>query len=699
VILGTAPYMSPEQARGNPVDRRTDIWAFGCILYEMLSGRQAFPIGETTSDTLAGVLARDPDWTALPADTPPRLAALIERCLRKDPRERLRDIGDALHELETASMVVAPAPSSSISKQHREWAWAAVAIVAVAIAAALAIAPWRSPAPSASVAFTVEAPLGATIDVGQPLSPDGRKLAFVAPSSNGKPMLWIRALDSLTAQALEGTEDASSPFWSPDSGHLGFFATGSLKRIPVAGGAVQTICSVDQPIGGSWGSTGVIVFGGRGAISSVPAAGGSPSPVTTVNVSAGEQWHTTPDFLPDGRHFLYTVLSGGLAISQTYVTSLDSSDRQPLPGIGSAARYAPTGHLLFYRRQTLMAQPFELEGFALSGEPFPVAAAAAETQVPSASVSANGSLAYLAARDTDTELRWFDRAGTDLGLAAPRGSFLNPEMSPDETRVAVDRDNGAGIDIYTVTLSTGANPVTSRSNRITFDESADYTPLWAPSGDRIAFTSYRRGRGRVYERVIDAVGDDTLVQETDHEQRAGDWSADGRWIAYVEESEDGQGTADVWAVSLDAARTKVRVTNTPFEENLPQLSPDARWITYEHWGPAGIETYVQAFPGPGAREQVSISGGRGARWSHDGKELFYVAPDGTVMAVPVAASGNTIKLGEPTRLFRAPVAFTAGLGRVLNVTADGRFLLNVEPADRARPSIVVLHDWAQSLTR
>jgi Tol biopolymer transport system component len=336
----------------------------------------------------------------------------------------------------------------------------------------------------------------------------------------------------------------------------------------------------------------------------------------------------------------------------------------------------------------------------LSGEPFQVAAGTAALDLRGvifpAAVSSNGSLAYLAAADTDAELRWFDRSGNDLGLAAPRGSYLNPELSPDDTRVAVDRDVDDGVDIYTVTLSTAENPITSRSNRITIDEGADFGPLWAPTGDRIAFTSYRQGRGRLYERVLDSVASDRLIQETDFEQRGGDWSVDGRWILYVEET-GVRGNSDVWAVSLDDAR-KIRLTDTPFAEQHPLLSPDGRWMAFEIWGPNGVDTYVQAFPGAGVREQVSVGGGRGARWSHDGAELFYLAPDGGVMSVAVAASGNSINLGEPTRLFRAAVAFT-GLGRNLNVTADGRFLLNVVPADRARPSIVVLHDWAQSLAR
>ena len=692
MVLGTVPYMSPEQARGSAVDRRADIWAFGCILYELLTGRQAFP-GDTASDILASVLAREPDWTALPAHTPPQLRALVERCLRKEPRHRLRDIGDALDELRDGRKrddVVIPA-------RGREYAWRAVALVAIAAAAVAAIAAWRKPASdTGAVAFTVEAPLRGPLTVGEPLSPDGTKLAFVAASGGGAPMIWVRPLESTEPRALEGTEGATDLFWSPDGLHLAFVADGRLKRIPVAGGAVQVICALQDAAGtqgGSWSRSGVILLGTRGALLRVPAAGGEAVTATRLDASAEDQWHTAPSFLPDGRNFVFNVVGRGFAGLQAYVGSLDSTDRQPLTGIRSPARYSDTGHLLFRRGEALMAQRFDASSVTLSGEPFVVAPrAAGGNRAPFS--AANGALAYLASPDTQTEVRWFDRTGASLGVAGSRGIYFNPELAPDDGRLAIDRDSQGNIDVWLI------DPVRGVTERITTNEAADYTPIWSGDATAVIFTSYRGGTGRIYRRNLVAGGDETLLLETAKEQRASDWSSDGRYVVYVQEepaANDQPAREDIWAVALDDLETRIRITDTVADDVNPRLSPDVRWIAYESSESGRPEVYLQSFPRPGARRQVSAGGGLTPRWAPDGSEIFYLTAEGTVMSVSVASEGDNVRLGAPTRLFRADVAFT-GVGRVLDVSADGqRFLLNVVPADRLPPSIVVLNDWAARL--
>jgi Tol biopolymer transport system component len=703
VVLGTVPYMSPEQARGSAVDRRTDIWAFGCILYELLTGRPAFPSGETASDTLAAVLARDPDWTALPTTTPPRLRHLVERCLQKDPRQRLRDIGDALLELqEPYSDVAAKVPSPARSR-WREYGLGAVALIGVAGAAFLSVERMRGRTDERMVAFVVQAPLRGPLTVGQPLSPDGRKIAFIAASSSGVPVIWIRSVDSIATEPLAGTEGALDLFWSPDSQHLGFFTDGRLQRIPVSGGAPQVICSIAGPQGGSWGSGNVILIGSGGPIMRVSAAGGTPTPVTVVNQAAGEQWHTSPDFLPDGRRFIFVVLSGGLGQRQAYVANVDDpSDRRELAGIRSTARYASTGHLLFIRNYALLAHPFDLDALELSGEPFLVAAGAApgpgepQMQAPF-SASNDGSLAYRPLADTQTELWWFNRTGARMGLAAPRAQYLNPELSRDGSRIAVDIVGQNGPDIWTIDMTTGIRtPVVT-------EPSADFMGAWSPDNREVAFTSYRAGLGRIYRRAVGGVVGDTLVQETTLEQRVSDWSSDGRWLLYAQEEPTAgnrDSLADLWAVGLEGDAETIRLTRTEFaEEGTARFSPDVNWVAYESLesGEAGSsEIYVQSFPRADVRYQVSKGGGRAPRWSPDGAELFYVMNDGTVMAVPVRRVAGDDRFDAPMSLFRADVAFS-GLGRVLNVSPDRRFLLSIVPADRASSSIVVLHNWAKRL--
>ena len=696
VVLGTVPYMSPEQARGVAVDRRTDIWAFGCILYELLTGGPAFPSGETASDTLAAILARDPDWSALPESIPARLRRLVTHCLGKDPRERLRDIGDALPDLRDGADEAEPSAHPA-RRTNSAIALGALALVATVAAVYFAVAAMRPPTGVASSAFAVQAPEGGELTVGQPLSPDGKTLAFIAATSAGVPTVWVRALDSIAARKLGGTEGATDVFWSPDSQNLAFFADNQLKRIPAAGGATQVICSIDGPRGASWGSQNIILIGTQGPLLRVSSAGGTPTPATTVDVRAGDQFHQLPEFLPDGHRFLFSVISNGLSAQQAFVGSLDSSERRPIEGVHSGARYAATGHLLFKRDGALLAQAFDVDAAKLSGEPFQVADRLSDpTRIPF-STSANGTLAYLPLGDgaVQSELRWFDRSGALLGLVG-KGTYHNAELSPDGTRVAFDRNSLGNWDIWVLDFATGSE------TRITNNPAPEYLPVWFPDNRTLAFTSYRNGKfGQMFKNEIGGVAGDIPVQQSALEQRTSDLSTDGRYVAYEQSELADDGSyrpPDLWALAVEGGSAPIRITNTAADERRPRFSPDGRWIAYDSNESGRREVYVQSFPQGGHRQAVSVGGGRTPRWMRDGSALFYLADDGGVMAISVTpmADGGA-RFGAPTRLFRAEVQFDGLIDRVFNVSADGRFLLQVAPANRAPPSIIVVQNWAARL--
>jgi len=695
VVLGTVPYMSPEQARGVAVDRRTDIWAFGCILYELLTGRPAFPSGQTASDTLAAVLARDPDWSALPASVPSRLRKLVARCLEKDPRERLRDIGDALPDLRDGPDETAPSADSARRSDRRAIVLGVIALLATAAAAYFAVSSIRRPSGVGRTAFTVRAPEGGELTVGQPLSPDGTKLAFIAPTSAGAPMVWVRPIDSITARKLEGTEGATDVFWSPDSQNLGFFADGRLKRIPAAGGAIQSLCSVDSPQGGSWGSQNVILIGTRGPLLRVSAAGGTPTAATTVDLQANEQFHLGPDFLPDGRRFLFAAQGKGLSTLQAFVGSLDSDERRALDGVHSAVRYAATGHVLFTRDGGLLAQVFDADKAQLTGEPFQAADRVAGTngRIPF-SVSANGSLAYLSVPDRETELRWFDHFGVPQELAAPKGTRQAAALSPDGTRVAFQSVSQGNWDIWVRDFSTGGE------TRVTSDPGPDYSPIWSPDGRALLFTSYRFGFGRMFRIEIGGGANaEAPLRENKVEQRGSDWSADGLYVAYEQNDPENYRQSDLWAVAVKDGSDPIRLTSTDADEHTPRFSPDVRWVAYQSNESGRNEVYVLPFQHSGRRQAVSVGGGRDPRWKSDGTELFYLADDGGVMAVSVTTTPDGARFGPPKRLFRADVELNGLLDRALNVSTNDRFLIEVVPADRAPSSIVVLQNWVAGLRR
>jgi serine/threonine protein kinase len=508
VVLGTPAYMSPEQARGRPVDNRTDIWSFGCVLFELLSGRTAFR-GDTLNDTLAAILTREPDWQALPAETPQNVRRLLRRCLQKDPEHRLHHIADARLELEEVN------DSSLSEERHRRkslvlpWLLAAVT---TAIGAAALVAQFRQrPAEQRPVTLSLLPPDKSTFD-SLAISPDGKVLAFAATDANGETQFWVRSLDSSSPQPLAGTRGAIHPFWSPDSRWLGFFADGKLKKIEVAGGLPQTLCESPRVFGASWNSDGVIIFvpGYSSPIHRVMATGGVPEPITWLDASEHEEGHGTPQFLPDGRRFLYwsRAWAPGRETVKIYVGSLDDKKWRRLIGAGSHAAFVNSkdGTLVFLREGLALAQRFDPTRLELRGEPTAIARVGVNFRRGggrSFSLSQNGVLVYQSGDSGVTQLVWFDRAGRRLGSVDEPGFHFNVFLSPDEKRVATERSDADGNwDIWVADVLRGT------SSRLTVDPAPDGVPIWSPDGNRLLFFSNRQGFAQMYQTSVSGAGNE-----------------------------------------------------------------------------------------------------------------------------------------------------------------------------------------------
>jgi Tol biopolymer transport system component len=688
VMLGTAAYMSPEQVRGRGVDRRADVWAFGCVVFEMLAGRKAFAQGETVSDTLAGILAREPDWTALPSDTPPRIRTLLERCLRKDPARRLQDIGNArieLEEMHGESEAAAVATVRAVQPSRRREGLLGTAalfffVTTAALAAGLVFAP-RQESPVRR--FEAVLPANLAVDGGLYLSPDGLKLAYVGSQPQ---RIWVRALDAAAADAIPSTEGLTGKtvFWSQDSQHIGFFAEGKVKRVAATGGPAQVLGSF--PGGGTyfgtWSGSDVILIGNDaspgGPLLRVAAGGGDPSPASELDKSKNETSHRFPQFLPDGRHYLFLATGTDARDRTVYVGDLSSKERRRLPGIAAEAKYSSSGHLVFIRDGALMAQPFDAKRLDLSGNPFPVAdpfAPAGALTYPF-SLSMTGMLTYRTRETAGTGgvggnslLVWYAARGGRLDAATTEGDFRGPELSPDGKHVAFAR--GGPADIWVLDIQN------ARTDRLTSHPADDDNPRWSPDGKTIAFSSARDGSSNLYRRAVNAVGDDELLLKTESAKTLSDWTRDGRYLVYVSDN-------DIWALPLSkdakAGELKpIQVTKTPFVEMTPRISPDGRWVAYASNEPGEYRIYVQSFPEPGFKQLVSTAGGVEPRWSRDGKELFYYTgglypyngPGAVVMGVSIAAAGASLNVSAPS--VRAPRGIPGQLS--YSVAPDGRFLL------------------------
>ncbi len=690
MILGTAPYMSPEQVNGREADRTSDVWAFGCVLYEMLTGFRAFE-GDTVSEVLARVLKTDPDWERLPSETPESIRRLLRRSLQKDQKLRFRDIHDAsleIDDVQSGTQRGDPIPKVRSGRRER-LAWASALAMVTLIAAVLGARAFR-PAPTAQeVRLEISTP--PTRDSSLAISPDGLKVAFPA-RSGGKSQLWLRRLDSASARPLPGTERASSPFWSPDSRSLGFFADATLKRMDIDGGSVKTLVSVAPvPLGGAWNSENTIVFSaspGR-PIFRVSAEGGEPSEVTRFE--SHQRSHSAPQFLPDGRHFLFFV-TGSAEAHGVYVGGLDGSNPKRLFDADAPAEYAATGHLLFIRESKLLAQGFDPNRLETKGDPFPIAEQV--TGETTLSASPAGPIVYRtsSADSGQRQLAWVDRSGREIDrVVYSDRTSQGPALSPDGRRVAVFRYTTGNNEIWTYDVARRG------WDRVTYYAGDDIFPLWSPDGRRIVFGS-RRGQMDIYWKLLSAPpgGGEELLLSTSTPKFPMDWSRDGHFLLY--DSLEAKGGTDIWALPLDGDRKPREVVRTDFNERQAQFSPDGKWIAYQSDKTGRYEIYLRRFPGPGGDSSVSTDGGNQVRWSPNGRELFYIGTDDRLMAVPVrfSSDGETAEPGTPQALFATNVGSTAiNTNRQQYVVSpDGQsFVMNSVIGEPGTSPITVILNW------
>ena len=661
VVMGTVGYMSPEQLKGRAVDQRTDIFSFGAILYEMLSGRRAFH-GESAAETMSAILKEDPpELSDTNKTVSPALERLVNHCLEKNPEARFhsaRDLAFALEALSgstpSSSQTMAMPAVASGRWTRRELALASVAaagiVAAVALAVGLGVSYFRrAPTDARAVRLFINPPEKTSFG-SFAVSPDGLRLVFVATDPSGKNLLWVRPLESTDAQPLSGTEEATDPFWSPDSRFIGFFAGGKLKRIEATGGPVRTLCTAAVPRGGSWNRDGVIIFAPtpNDPLYRISAEGGEPTLLTKLDPTRQEASHRWPYFLPDGHHFLYSIL-GGPQSQGIYVTSVDAKESRRLLDVrDSVVAYADPGYLLFRREASLFAQAFDDKKLQLSGHAFPIAEQVgfeASTFQTYFSVSQTGVLAYNSSNYGKTQLTWVDRGGKELGsIGQPSNYYIRPWVSPDGKRIAVDGPDLQGNrDIWLIDLVSG-NPT-----RFTFDASTELFPVWSWDGSRIVFASDREGPRHLYVKNATGAGKEELLLKSDANKIPMDWSPDGRFILYV--VNDPKTKIDLWLLPLFGDQKPFPFLQTEASERLARFSPDGRWIAYVSDESGTNEIYVQPFPASGGKWQVSTNGGYHLAWAHSGKELFYLSSDKKMMAVEIKGEGATFERGTPKALF------------------------------------------------
>ena len=712
LVLGTAAYMSPEQARGLPADKRTDVWAFGCVLYEMVTGRRAFP-GRTTSDVIAAVLEREPDWTLLPAGMPSRLQWLLRRCLAKDLRQRLQDVGDARIEIEEAlndpKRTFEATSLSNVRRERIAWAIAAVSVIALVAwgAANRRSSPASSSQNTGSYSASIVLPEGVRLSSGQPsgrfaVSPDGQRLALVGSDASGRTMLYTRPLHSRIPQPLPGTEGASFPFWSSDSRFIAFLAQGKLMKVAATGGEVATLHEAALGATGDWNRDGVILFTPKGnsPLFRISENGGAATPATALVEASGDVQHSFPVFLPDGRRFLYFVVGskeGRTVPRGVYVGSLDSQEPGKLVVEGGSNPKYANGHLLFLRGGMLFAQRFDIDRLATQGQPVAlveqvqITGFSASEVTGAFSVSQTGVLVYQTSSRISSQLTWFDRKGNRTSTLGEPGDYVDVALSPDNTRVATSLLNpaqGTSRDVWTFDIARGLG------QRFTFDDGDDFGPNWSqPKGDRMFYSSLRQGRINLYEKPAQAAGPEKLLLEDDLGKFNAYPSPDGQYVTYVA----GGGIimrSDIWVLPLSGGKKPFPFVETPFIESQPQFSPDGRWLAFMSNKSGRNEVYVTPFPTRESDSLISIAGGTHPRWNREAKEIYYLAGDGTLMATTVNGAGSQFVVGTTQPLFKIRPRTLRLDAFPYDVTANGqRFLVNTF-LEEVVPPISLVVNWS-----
>ncbi len=695
-IVGTFQYMAPEQLEGQNLDHRTDIFALGAVLYEMATGRRAFE-GKTKTSLIAAIVsARPTPVSQLQPLVPPELEHVIERCMEKAPADRWQSAHDVAEELKwvgsRGAATGATAPIASRRTSREVLAWSLALVVAIAAATTVTWQASRARASQRVVTTSIVVPEKATFvfDVGTAiLSPDGTRLAFAA-DEGGVTRIWVRQLDSTKAQPLAGTEGASFPFWSFDGKAIGFFADGSLKRIDVSGGPVETLAKTSSPRGGAWGRDGTILFtpSTYDALYAVSASGGEVRQATKLDPRGGVISHRFPSFAPDGRHFVFLGF-GASGIPNVLLGTLDGPETVPLTIADAGAQFAPSGHLLFVRDRILRAQRVDLRAKRLVGEATPLAEAVQVSNginFANFSTANNGVLSYVGGPSaTVARLVWFDATGKKLAETGAPGEYFDPRISHDGKVVSyIAADNQGNLDLWTIDLERGV------PTRFTFTNGNEYLGAWSPDDRLIAYTSVDRSPGDIYVARSDHSGEPELLAADPRRKIVNDWSRDGRYLLFHTFSPGTRADIDAWSFG---ERKIIPILHSPFSEIHPHLSPDGVWMAYVSDESGRNEVYVQKFLVPSAKWQVSSRGGSMPRWSRDGRQIFYYSADGKLMAASVRP-GATFSVDAPRILFAVRMRTHASVTRnQYDVSPDGRFLINVVPLDQASPPITLVQNW------
>jgi serine/threonine protein kinase/Tol biopolymer transport system component len=714
MIVGTFQYMSPEQVEGKEVDARSDVFSFGAVLYEMLTGQRAFP-GKSQLSVASAILEKEPaPISTVKPMTPPALDHAIRRCLAKEPEKRWQSAVDLASELqwiaEGGSQAVGVARTERDDKSRKGWMMAGIALVALCAGLGLAYF-WRpvperrvihsSILPPENLSFADSANSWGPVAV----SPDGSHIVVGVVGQAGRSTLYVRPLDARGGQVLAGTEGATFPFWSPDGRTIGFFADGQLKTIAASGGPAQVICPAPEGRGGTWNRDGVIVFAPSplGGLFRVPATGGAPVAVTKLDTARHEDTNRWPGFLPDGRHFLYLARTTDIGSSKIRVGSIDSAEPVSIVGAAGNPLYVPPGYLLYPQGNLLVVQPFDADRFRVSGETVPIADQVSfngNVNYSSFSVSANGVLAYTrAVGEGVSELTWTDRNGKILGKVGEPGGYFGPSLSPDGRKLAVevfDSRTSANSDIWVYDLTQGSR------TRLTFSQSNERNrlPVWSPDGSKILFSSDRGGHSQIYEKSVSGVDKEHVVSPSEGHRYATTWSPDSQFVAGFQENPQ-HGGLEFLVLSRSAGdKTIPFLPGVPSLSRFtfPRISPNGKWIAYISWESGRGEVYVSSFPSGNGKWQISTNGGNDPHWRRDGKELFFISRDDALMSAEISEQNGSPVVGKIQSLFRTHRV--ASPSWVYDVSPDGRrFLFNSLLQPSAPEPISLVVNWDAELKK